>query len=70
MHVPLTALPQAVIGAGPAGLAVARELLKEGHCVTIFDVAGGVGGAWRFDGAADSDLLGLNGSRARVHSSM
>lgn len=62
---------QAVIGAGPCGLAVARELLKEGHNVTIFDAGDAVGGAWRFDeSATDSDLLGLDSSRVRVHSSM
>lgn len=62
---------QAVIGAGPCGLAVARELLKAGHNITIFEAGDGVGGAWRFDEAAtDSDLLGLDGNRFRVHSSM
>lgn len=68
---PMLLCVQAVIGAGPAGLAVSRELLKEGHTVTIFEAGGGVGGAWRFDGTAtDSDLLGLDNSRVRVHSSM
>lgn len=73
----LTVLPppphttQAVIGAGPCGLAVARELLREGHSVTIFEAGTGVGGAWLFDAdATDSDLLGLQENRARVHSSM
>lgn len=62
---------QAVIGAGPCGLAVARELLREGHSVTIFEAGTGVGGAWLFDAdATDSDLLGLQENRARVHSSM
>jgi NADPH-dependent 2,4-dienoyl-CoA reductase/sulfur reductase-like enzyme len=62
---------QAVIGAGPCGLAVARELLREGHSVTVFEAGSGVGGAWLFDAAAtDSDLLGLQDNRARVHSSM
>jgi cation diffusion facilitator CzcD-associated flavoprotein CzcO len=62
---------QAVIGAGPCGLAVARELVKAGHSITIFEAGDGVGGAWRFDEAAtDSDLLGLESNRVRVHSSM
>jgi predicted NAD/FAD-binding protein len=62
---------QAVIGAGPCGLSVARELAKVGHSVTIFEAGDGVGGAWRFDEAAtDSDLLGLESNRVRVHSSM
>lgn len=64
-------LAQAVLGAGPAGLAVARELLREGHSVTIFEAGDGVGGAWRFDETAtDSDMLGLDDNRVRVHSSM
>lgn len=62
---------QAVIGAGAAGLAVARELLREGHTVKVFEAGSGVGGAWRFDGTAtDSDVLGLDANRVRVHSSM
>ncbi len=42
---PSTGKRAAVIGAGPAGIAVAEELTKKGHSVTVFDtlpVAGGV----------------------------
>ena len=42
---PSTGKRAAVIGAGPAGLAVAEELVKLGHAVTVFEilpVAGGV----------------------------
>ena len=28
---------QAVIGAGAAGLVAARELIREGHCVKVFE---------------------------------
>jgi glutamate synthase (NADPH/NADH) small chain len=34
----------AVVGAGPAGLAVAEELVKQGHAVTIFDTKPAPGG--------------------------
>jgi glutamate synthase (NADPH) small chain len=34
----------AVVGAGPAGLAVAEELVKQGHAVTIFDAKPAPGG--------------------------
>ena len=34
---PSTGRKVAVIGAGPAGLAVAEELVKKGHAVTLFD---------------------------------
>lgn len=34
----------AVVGAGPAGLAAATELARRGHHVTLFDMAGEVGG--------------------------
>ena len=34
----------AVVGAGPAGLSAAEELVKYGHCVTIFDAKPAPGG--------------------------
>ncbi len=34
----------AIIGAGPAGLSVAWQLRLKGHKVTVFDLAGGMGG--------------------------
>ena len=63
-------LAQAVIGAGPAGLVVAHELIKEGHDVTVFEASSAIGGAWCFDNSTDSDLLGLDRDRRKVHSSM
>ncbi|KAF6257752.1 putative dimethylaniline monooxygenase, partial [Scenedesmus sp. NREL 46B-D3] len=60
----------AVIGAGPAGLAVTQQLLKEGHSVVVFEAGPAVGGAWHFDSSTDSDPLALDSRRVRVHSSM
>ncbi|MEZ5077554.1 MAG: glutamate synthase subunit beta [Solirubrobacterales bacterium] len=45
----------AVIGSGPAGMAVAAELNKRGHLVTVFERDEGVGGLMRF-GVPDSKL--------------
>jgi glutamate synthase (NADPH/NADH) small chain len=39
-----TGMQVAVVGAGPAGLAVAEELVKQGHAVTIFDSKPAPGG--------------------------
>ena len=38
-----------VIGAGVSGLASARELLREGHDVTVMEQSSGVGGQWLYD---------------------
>jgi cation diffusion facilitator CzcD-associated flavoprotein CzcO len=38
----------AVVGAGAAGLAAARELRAEGHRVSVFEADSGVGGTWRY----------------------
>lgn len=46
-----TAAPKrvAVIGAGPSGLVTVKELLEEGHDVTCYERAAGIGGVFRFD---------------------
>lgn len=60
----------AVIGAGAAGLAAAKELLREGHTVTVFEQLPDLGGVWRFDERTELDPLGVDPSRSIVHSSM
>ena len=44
-----------VIGSGPAGLAVAAELNKRGHTVTVYERDEGPGGLMRF-GVPDAKL--------------
>jgi len=44
----LTGRRAAVVGAGPAGLAVAEELAKAGHAVTVFDAWPEPGGVLRY----------------------
>ncbi|KAF6256908.1 hypothetical protein COO60DRAFT_1702105 [Scenedesmus sp. NREL 46B-D3] len=63
-------MPQAVIGAGAAGLVSVRELLKEGHQVIGFEQGPTPGGVWVYDTATDSDLLGASPTRRKVHGSM
>jgi glutamate synthase (NADPH/NADH) small chain len=46
--VALTGRRVAVVGAGPAGLAVAEELAKRGHAVTVFDNWPAPGGVLRY----------------------
>jgi cation diffusion facilitator CzcD-associated flavoprotein CzcO len=61
----------AVVGAGAAGLVAARELLREGHAVAVFEKSGRVGGTWAYDPRADADPLGRDpGAPGAVHSSM
>uniref|UniRef100_A0A0E0IWB3 Flavin-containing monooxygenase n=2 Tax=Oryza TaxID=4527 RepID=A0A0E0IWB3_ORYNI len=43
----------AVVGAGAAGLVAARELLREGHAVTVFERSARVGGTWAYDPRSD-----------------
>jgi glutamate synthase (NADPH/NADH) small chain len=50
-----TAKTVAVIGAGPAGLAVAAELNRSGHSVTVYERDEGPGGLMRF-GVPDAKL--------------
>jgi cation diffusion facilitator CzcD-associated flavoprotein CzcO len=51
--------PVVVIGAGPAGLAVAAELGREGVAATVLEQADAVGASWR----GRYDRLRLNSSR-------
>ncbi|GMN40782.1 hypothetical protein TIFTF001_010003 [Ficus carica] len=67
---PLTSRHVAVIGGGAAGLAVARELVREGHRVVVFERGDQVGGTWVYNSKVESDQLGLDPSRAVVHSSL
>uniref|UniRef100_A0ACD5U4C7 Uncharacterized protein n=1 Tax=Avena sativa TaxID=4498 RepID=A0ACD5U4C7_AVESA len=46
-------LAVAVVGAGAAGLVAARELLREGHAVTVFERSDHVGGTWAYDPRPD-----------------
>lgn len=43
----------AVVGAGAAGLAAARELLRDGHAVRVFEKSSRAGGTWAYDPRAD-----------------
>lgn len=61
---------QAVVGAGAAGLAAAKELQAEGHTVDVFEQSGSIGGTWVLDERTESDALGQDAHRSRVHSSL
>ena len=61
---------QAVVGAGAAGLAAAKELQEEGHKVDVFEKSHSVGGVWVLDHRVESDMLGQSDTRSTVHSSM
>ncbi|CAN6209121.1 unnamed protein product [Urochloa humidicola] len=60
-----------VVGAGISGLASARELLREGHAVTVMEQSGGVGGQWLYDPAIDGgDPLGVAGAHSSIYASL
>ena len=44
-----------VIGAGAAGLVTARELIRAGFSVTVFEQSTRVGGLWVYEPATESD---------------
>lgn len=68
---PQQSLSVAVIGAGAAGLVAARELVLEGHHVTVFEKGSSTGGVWVYtDEVETPDLLGQDPERHKVHSSM
>lgn len=59
-----------VIGAGAAGLVAAREMLREGHRVAVYEQTQSIGGTWVFEEEVDEDLLARRGHGKKVHSSM
>lgn len=59
----------AVIGAGAAGLVAARECLRQGMDVQVFETADQVGGIWRYTPEVEDDLLGQNPKRP-LHGSL
>ncbi|KAH7863167.1 hypothetical protein Vadar_014169 [Vaccinium darrowii] len=63
-------LKVAVIGAGVSGLVTARELLREGHRVVVYEKSNQLGGIWVYDPRTESDPLGIDPNRERVHSSL
>ncbi|XP_073000960.1 flavin-containing monooxygenase FMO GS-OX-like 4 [Typha latifolia] len=67
---PLRRLHLAVVGAGAAGLAAARELRREGHGVVVFERAASVGGTWIYTPSVESDPLSLDPTRSVIHSSL
>ena len=70
MVTPSKVLCQAVIGTGAAGLVSAREVLREGHSVTVFEQNKEVGGVWAYTDDFEEDKLGLQADRKRVHCSL
>ncbi|XP_021733918.1 flavin-containing monooxygenase FMO GS-OX-like 9 [Chenopodium quinoa] len=60
-----------VIGAGPSGLVVARELMKEGHNVAVIEQNHDIGGQWLYEPKVEGeDPLGKANKFLKVHSSM
>ncbi|KAM3687055.1 hypothetical protein ACJW31_10G047300 [Castanea mollissima] len=67
---PIVSRHVAVIGAGAAGIVTARELRREGHSVVVFERGDQVGGLWVYTPNVESDPIGLDPTRATVHSSV
>jgi monoamine oxidase len=60
-----------VVGAGVSGLVSARELLREGHDVTVMEQSGGVGGQWLYEPRTNGgDPLGMAGVYSGVYASL
>ncbi|XP_066396647.1 flavin-containing monooxygenase FMO GS-OX-like 8 [Miscanthus floridulus] len=60
-----------VIGAGVSGLASARELLREGHDVTVMEQSSSVGGQWLYDPSTDGgDPLDAAGAHSSMHATV
>lgn len=59
----------AVIGAGAAGLVAARECLRQGFEVRVFEKSDKVGGVWQYTDEVEDDLLGQHPKRP-LHGSL
>jgi len=71
MPMPSASLRLAVIGAGAAGLAAARELRREGHAPVVFERAAAVGGTWLYaPPAASSDPLDAAATHSSLYASL
>lgn len=58
-----------MIGAGAAGLVAARECLRQGFQVRVFEKSGQVGGVWQYTDEVEDDLLGASVERP-LHASL
>ncbi|KAH7862377.1 hypothetical protein Vadar_004045 [Vaccinium darrowii] len=63
-------LKVAVVGAGVAGLVTARELLREGHRVVVYEKSNQLGGIWVYDPRVEPDPLGVDPNREIVHNTL
>ncbi|KAM7491252.1 hypothetical protein LguiA_034173 [Lonicera macranthoides] len=70
MSIPLTHRKVAVVGAGAGGLVAARELRREGHTVVVFERDSKPGGTWVYTPQTEPDPIGLDPTRAIIHSSL
>ncbi|XP_020539717.1 flavin-containing monooxygenase FMO GS-OX-like 4 isoform X2 [Jatropha curcas] len=70
MSIPLTSRYVAVIGAGAAGLAAARELSREGHKVVVYERDAQIGGTWVYNPRVEPDPLSLDPGRPIIQSSL
>ena len=59
----------AVVGAGAAGLAAAKQLRDDGHLVKVFEASNDVGGVWQYNPETEAHPLG-NPVDTRIHSSI
>lgn len=49
----------AIIGAGASGLAAAKNAIKEGHNVVLYEQTGFIGGVWYYTNQTDKDEFGV-----------
>jgi thioredoxin reductase len=59
----------AVVGAGAAGLVAARECIRQGFEVRVFEKSDKLGGVWQYSDRVEDDLLGQN-PKEQLHGSL